>query len=71
LDCAVGRLSKFGDRLTLEQYLAAEHLVVTTLPSVQNIPDKQLAALGSKRRSFVRMPILARPLVAFLARIPP
>jgi DNA-binding transcriptional LysR family regulator len=54
--CAVGRLSKFGDRLTLEQYLAAEHLVVTTLPSVQNIPDKQLAALGSKRRSFVRMP---------------
>ena len=54
--CAVARQSKFADRLTLKQYLAAEHLTVTTLPSVQNIPDKQLAALGSKRRSSVRMP---------------
>jgi DNA-binding transcriptional LysR family regulator len=54
--CAVARLSKFGDRLTLKQYLAAEHLTVTTLPRVQNIPDKQLAALGAKRRSSVRMP---------------
>ncbi|HEY1471105.1 MAG TPA: LysR family transcriptional regulator [Candidatus Acidoferrum sp.] len=54
--CAVARGSKFGDRLTLKQYLAAEHLTVTTLPNVQNIPDKQLAALGAKRRSSVRMP---------------
>jgi DNA-binding transcriptional LysR family regulator len=54
--CAVALQSKFGDRLTLKQYLAAEHLIVTTLPSVQNIPDKQLAALGAKRRSFVLMP---------------
>ncbi|HEY2459005.1 MAG TPA: LysR substrate-binding domain-containing protein [Candidatus Acidoferrum sp.] len=54
--CAVARHSKFGDRLTLKQYLAAEHLTVTTLPTVQNIPDKQLAALGAKRRSSFRMP---------------
>ena len=54
--CAVARQSRFGDRLTLKQYLAAEHLIVTTLPSVQNIPDKQLAALGAKRRSSIRMP---------------
>jgi DNA-binding transcriptional LysR family regulator len=54
--CAVARQSKFGHRLTLKQYLAAEHLTVTTLPSIQNIPDKQLAALGVKRRSSVRMP---------------
>jgi DNA-binding transcriptional LysR family regulator len=54
--CAVARQSKFGDRLTLNQYLAAEHLAITTLPNVQNIPDKQLAALGAKRRSSVRMP---------------
>jgi DNA-binding transcriptional LysR family regulator len=54
--CAVARQSKLGDCLTLKQYLAAEHLVVTTLPSVQNIPDKQLAALGLKRRFSVRMP---------------
>jgi DNA-binding transcriptional LysR family regulator len=54
--CAVARESRLGDRLTLKQYLSAEHLTVTTLPSVQNIPDKQLAALGKKRRSSVRMP---------------
>ena len=54
--CAVARTGKFGDRLTLKQYLAADHITVTTLPSVQNIPDKQLAALGAKRRSSVRMP---------------
>jgi DNA-binding transcriptional LysR family regulator len=54
--CAVARRSKFGDRLSLKQYLAAEHLTITTLPGVQNIPDKQLAALGAKRRSSVRMP---------------
>ena len=45
-----------GDRLTLKQYLAAEHLIVSPFLSVQNIPDKQLAALGEKRRSSVRMP---------------
>jgi DNA-binding transcriptional LysR family regulator len=54
--CAIARQSKFGDRLTLKQYLAAEHLIVTTLPSVQNIPDKQLDGLGVKRRSAVNMP---------------
>jgi DNA-binding transcriptional LysR family regulator len=54
--CAVARNSKFGDRLTLKQYLAAEHLTITTLPGVQNIPDKQIAALGAKRRSSLRMP---------------
>ncbi|MFZ0520391.1 MAG: LysR family transcriptional regulator [Candidatus Acidiferrales bacterium] len=54
--CAVSRQSKFGDRLTLKQYLAAEHITITTLPNVQNIPDKQLAVLGRKRRSSVRMP---------------
>jgi DNA-binding transcriptional LysR family regulator len=54
--CAVARQSKFGGRLTLKQYLAAEHLIVSPFLSVQNIPDKQLAALGAKRRSFVRMP---------------
>jgi DNA-binding transcriptional LysR family regulator len=48
--CAVARQSKFRDRLTLK------HIIVTTLPSVQNIPDKQLVALGTKRRSSVRMP---------------
>jgi DNA-binding transcriptional LysR family regulator len=54
--CVVARHSKFGDRLSLKQYLTAEHLIITTLPGVQNIPDKQLAALSAKRRSSVRLP---------------
>jgi DNA-binding transcriptional LysR family regulator len=54
--CAVARKSSFGNRLSLKQYLAANHLVVSTLPGVQTIPDKQLAALGMKRRSSMRVP---------------
>jgi len=54
--CAVARDSSFGASLTLKQYIAADHLVVSLLPGVQTIPDKQLAALGLKRRSSVRMP---------------
>jgi DNA-binding transcriptional LysR family regulator len=54
--CAVARDSRFGDQLTLKQYLAASHIVVSTLPSVQTIPDKRLTAVGAKRRSFIRVP---------------
>jgi DNA-binding transcriptional LysR family regulator len=54
--CAVARASRFGDRLSLKQYLAANHIVVSTLPGVQTIPDKQLAALGAKRSSSIRVP---------------
>ena len=54
--CAVARTHPIGDRFTLKQYLAADHLTVSPLPGSQTIPDKQLAALGLKRRSSVRMP---------------
>ena len=54
--CAVARDSRFGDRLTLKQYLDASHIVVSTLAGVQTIPDKQLTAVGAKRRSFIRVP---------------
>jgi DNA-binding transcriptional LysR family regulator len=54
--CVVARPSCFGKSLSLKQYLDAEHLVVGTLPGVQTIPDKQMGALGKKRRSFVRVP---------------
>jgi DNA-binding transcriptional LysR family regulator len=54
--CAVAHDSRFGDGLTIKQYLAAQHIVVSTLPGVQTIPDKQLAALGAKRSSSVRVP---------------
>ena len=54
--CAVARTSRFGDRLSLKQYLAANHIVVGTYAGVQTIPDKQMAALGVKRSSSVRVP---------------
>jgi DNA-binding transcriptional LysR family regulator len=54
--CAVGRGSRFGDRLSLKQYLAASHIVVATYAGVQTIPDKQLAAVGAQRNSSIRVP---------------
>jgi DNA-binding transcriptional LysR family regulator len=54
--CAVARGSCFGDRLSLKQYLAANHIVVATYAGVQTIPDKQLAAVGAKRSSCIRVP---------------
>jgi DNA-binding transcriptional LysR family regulator len=54
--CAVARGSYFGDRLSLKQYLAASHIVVATYAGVQTIPDKQLAAVGAKRSSCIRVP---------------
>jgi DNA-binding transcriptional LysR family regulator len=54
--CAVARESHFGDRLPLKQYLAASHIVVSPYQGVQTIPDKQLAAVGAKRSSCIRVP---------------
>jgi DNA-binding transcriptional LysR family regulator len=54
--CAVARRSHFGDRLSLKQYLAASHIVVSTYAGVQTIPDKQLAAVGAQRSSCIRVP---------------
>jgi DNA-binding transcriptional LysR family regulator len=54
--CVVARDSHFGDRLSLKQYLRANHIVVSTYAGVQTIPDKQLAAVGAKRSSCIRLP---------------
>jgi DNA-binding transcriptional LysR family regulator len=54
--CAVAHDSPFGDSLSLQQYLAASHIVVATYAGVQTIPDKQLAAIGAKRNSCIRVP---------------
>ncbi len=54
--CAVAHDSPFGDSLPLKQYLAANHIVVGTYAGVQTIPDKQLAAVGAKRNSRIRVP---------------
>src|SRR6202046_1483211 len=54
--CAVARESHFGDRLPLKRYLAASHIVVSPYEGVQTIPDKQLAAVGARRSSCIRVP---------------
>ena len=54
--CAVARRSRFGERLSLKQYVAANHIVVSTYAGVQTIPDKQLAAVGAQRNSCIRVP---------------
>jgi DNA-binding transcriptional LysR family regulator len=54
--CVVARDSRFGDSLSLNQYLSAYHIVVGTYAGVQTIPDKQMAAVGAKRNSSIRVP---------------
>jgi DNA-binding transcriptional LysR family regulator len=54
--CVVAHDNSIGDSLSLKQYLAASHIVVSTQAGVQTIPDKQLAAIGAKRNSCIRVP---------------
>src|SRR6202034_1801103 len=54
--CAVAHDSHFDASLSLKQYLAASHIVVATYAGVQTIPDKQLAAVGARRSSCIRLP---------------
>jgi len=66
--CAVARGSRFGDRLSLRQYLATSHIVVSTYASVQTIPYKQLAAVAAKRSSCIRVPYFGVARNVFLAQ---
>src|ERR1700745_20808 len=54
--CAVARDSGFGDSLSLKQYLSPYPIVVGTYAGVQPITDKQVAAIGAKRNSCIRVP---------------
>jgi DNA-binding transcriptional LysR family regulator len=54
--CAVAHESRYGKSFSLKQYLAAGHIVVGTYAGVQTIPDKQLAVVGAKRNSCIRVP---------------
>jgi DNA-binding transcriptional LysR family regulator len=54
--CVVARESRFGNRISMNDYLSAKHIVVGTYAGVQTIPDKQVAAIGGKRHSFIRVP---------------
>jgi len=54
--CVVAAESRLPKRLTLERYLAEEHVTVSLLADIQTIPDKRLAGLGKVRRSPIRVP---------------
>jgi DNA-binding transcriptional LysR family regulator len=54
--CIVARTSPLPARLTLEHYLAANHIAVPVLDGVQTIPDKRLAAHGLTRNYAIRLP---------------
>ena len=48
--CVVSRKSKFARAVTLKQYLAADHVAVDIIGGAQTHPDRNLAAIGEKRR---------------------
>ena len=54
--CIVDAENRLTERLTLERYLAQEHVIVSLLADTQTIPDKRLAALGHSRQSRIRIP---------------
>ena len=54
--CIVSRRGEWPARLTLDRYLAADHVAVPVLDNVQTIPDKRLSALGLTRRTPIRVP---------------
>ena len=54
--CVVAQENRVEKQLSLKQYLTMEHVVVSSLPGVQTIPDKRMAALGEKRSSSIRIP---------------
>jgi len=54
--CLVDHDHPVREPFTLESYLASEHIAVSTLPGVQSLPEKRLAALGHTRRNAIRLP---------------
>jgi len=48
--CVVARKSTFSKRISLKQYLRAQHIGVTIFGGTQTIPENRLAAAGVKRR---------------------
>ncbi len=54
--CIVAAEHKLTRTVTLESYLAEEHIAVSTLADVQSIVDKRLAAAGQARKVRLRLP---------------
>jgi DNA-binding transcriptional LysR family regulator len=56
LVCIVAADAPYRRQVTLEQYLAAEHIGVDVVEGSQHIPEKRLAAHGQRRRTVITLP---------------
>jgi DNA-binding transcriptional LysR family regulator len=65
--CVVAKASKHTRKITLGHYLAASHIGVSTLGGLQTIPERNLAAVGKKRRVVVRVPYFTAAIRSVIA----
>ena len=56
LVCAVAKESKYKEKLSLAQYLAAEHICISVLENQQTVPDIALSKVGAARRCAFTLP---------------
>lgn len=56
LVCAVGKGSPYGRKLSLPQYLAADHVCISVLENQQAVPDIALNKVGAARRCVFTLP---------------
>ncbi len=56
LVCAVARESAYKKKLSLSQYLAADHVCISVLENRQAVPDIALAKVGATRRCAFTVP---------------
>ena len=73
--CVAASESRLKKRLSLEEYLDADHIAVTTLDGRQTIPEQRLAGIGYKRRIAMRVPYFSTAVQSvvgtpFLATVP-
>jgi DNA-binding transcriptional LysR family regulator len=59
LACVIARTSEYHGKLTLKQYLEAPHIVAALQGERETVVEKQLAAIGRKRRAAMRVPYIA------------
>ena len=56
LVCAVDKESSYRKKLSLAQYIAANHVCISVLKNQQTVPDIAVAKFGSARRCAVTIP---------------
>ncbi len=56
LVCAVAKESAYRKKLSLAQYLAAEHVCISVLENQQTVPDIALSRVGATRRCAFTLP---------------